>query len=185
MTQATAYGLAKATNPKATMEYWIPFGEDEPRPPAPTARPQRELLPGEVPEGQAPPPDPLQVEGLPLMKPPYGRITAINMNTCEKMWMVSNGDGPRNHPLLKDLNLPPLGNLGRPVALVTKTLLFVGDASNALFGGAGIAGPAKFRAYDKATGALICQMDFARRYDRRADDIYGQWPATHRAADWR
>jgi mono/diheme cytochrome c family protein len=43
--------------------------------------------------------------------------------------------------------------------LVTKTLLFLGDASNALFGRAGIGGPAKFRAYDKATGALIWQMD--------------------------
>jgi quinoprotein glucose dehydrogenase len=159
MTQATAYGLAKATNPKATMEYWVPFGEDEPRPPAPSARPQRELLPGEVPEGEVPPPDPLQIDGLPLMKPPYGRITAINMNTGEKLWMVPNGDGPRNHPLLKNLNLPPLGNIGRPVALVTKTLLFVGDASNALFGQAGIGGPAKFRAYDKATGAVVWQMD--------------------------
>ena len=93
------------------------------------------------------------------MKPPYGRITALDMNTGTKLWMVPNGDGPRNHPLLKDLNLPPLGNIGRPVALVTKTLLFLGDASNALFGRAGIAGPAKFRAYDKATGKLISQMD--------------------------
>jgi len=45
------------------------------------------------------------------------------------------------------------------VALVTKTLLFVGDASDALFGRAGIGGPAKFRAYDKATGAVVWQMD--------------------------
>ena len=93
------------------------------------------------------------------MKPPYGRITALDLNKGTKVWMVPNGDGPRNHPLLKDLNLPPLGNIGRPVALVTKTLLFVGDASNALYGRAGIGGPAKFRAYDKATGQLIWQMD--------------------------
>jgi len=160
MTQPTAYGLAKATNPKATMAYWVPFGEPEdPRPPAPAARPQRELLPGEVPDDYPQPPDPLRVDGLPLMKPPYGRITAIDMNTGTKVWMVPNGDGPRNHPLLKDLNLPPLGNLGRPVALVTKTLLFLGDASNALFGRAGIGGPAKFRAYDKASGQVIWQMD--------------------------
>ncbi len=93
------------------------------------------------------------------MKPPYGRITALDLNKGTKLWMVPNGDGPRNNPLLKDLNLPPLGNLGRPVALVTKTLLFLGDASNALYGRAGIAGPAKFRAYDKATGQLISQID--------------------------
>ncbi len=158
MTQPTAYGLAKTTTAKATMAYWVPFGEsEEPRPnPAP---PRRELLPGEEPNDYTVPPDPLKVDGLPLMKPPYGRITAIDMNTGTKLWMVPNGDGPRNHPLLKDLNLPPLGNLGRPVALVTKTLLFLGDASNALFGRAGIGGPAKFRAYDKATGNLIWQMD--------------------------
>ena len=101
----------------------------------------------------------LKIDGLPLMKPPYGRITALDMNKGTKLWTVANGDGPRNHPLLKDLNLPPLGNLGRPVALVTKTLLFLGDASNALYGRAGIAGPAKFRAYDKATGQLISQID--------------------------
>src|SRR5580704_12010453 len=106
MTQPTAYGLAKATNPKATMEYWVPFGEDEARPPAPPARPQRELLPGEVPDDYPEPPDPLKVDGLPLMKAPYGRITAIDMNTGTKVWMVPNGDGPRNNPLLKDLNLP-------------------------------------------------------------------------------
>ncbi|HTR37611.1 MAG TPA: PQQ-binding-like beta-propeller repeat protein [Bryobacteraceae bacterium] len=157
MTQPTAYGLAKATNPKATMAYWVPFGE--PDQPQPTTRRQRELLPGEVPDDYTEPPDPLKVDGLPLMKPPYGRITAIDMNTGSKLWMVPNGDGPRNNPLLKDLNLPPLGNLGRPVALVTKALLFLGDASNALFGRAGIAGPANFRAYDKATGAVIWQMD--------------------------
>ena len=158
MTQPTAYGLAKTTSPKATMAYWVPFGEPE-EPPATTARPQRKLLPGEEPNDYQIPPDPLKVDGLPLMKPPYGRITAIDMNTGTKVWMVANGDGPRNSPALKDLNLPPLGNLGRPVALVTKTLLFVGDASNALFGRAGIGGPAKFRAYDKASGNLIWQMD--------------------------
>jgi mono/diheme cytochrome c family protein len=117
------------------------------------------LLPGEEPENTTQPADPLKVDGLPLMKPPYGRVTAIDMNTGTKLWMVPNGDGPRNNPLLKNLNLPPLGNLGRPVALVTRTLLFLGDASDALFGRAGIAGPAQFRAYDKASGAVIWQMD--------------------------
>jgi len=75
------------------------------------------------------------------------------------MWMVPNGDGPRNHPLIKDLNLPPLGNIGRPAALLTKTLLFVGDSSSAVMGRAGISGPAKFRAYDKASGSLVTQLD--------------------------
>ena len=163
MTQPTAYGLKKTTDPKATMAYWVPFGADEQ--PAQQRQqnrtPRRELLPGEVAKNDNPGDETggLKIDGLPLMKPPYGRITALDLNKGTKLWTVANGDGPRNHPLLKNLNLPPLGNLGRPVALVTKTLLFLGDASNALYGRAGIAGPAKFRAYDKVTGELISQID--------------------------
>lgn len=153
MTQPTAYGLAKTTDPKATMAYWIPFGGGR------AERPRRELLPGEVPDVDYDPTGGLNIDGVPLMKPPYGRITSLDLNQGTKLWTVANGDGPRNHPRLKDLNLPPLGNIGRPVALVTKTLLFLGDASDALYGHAGIAGPAKFRAYDKATGQLISQID--------------------------
>jgi len=162
MTQPTAYGLKKTTDPKATMAYWIPFGADEEAARQQERnRPHRELLPGEVAKNDNDYDETggLKINGLPLMKPPYGRITALDLNKGTKLWTVANGDGPRNHPLLKDLNLPPLGNLGRPVALVTKTLLFLGDASNALYGRAGIAGPAKFRAYDKATGQLISQID--------------------------
>ena len=77
-----------------------------------------------VPGVRAYPPGP---QGLPLLKPPYGRITAIDLNTGEIAWTVANGDGPRDHPLLKALNLPPLGNPGRSSPLVTKSLLFVGE----------------------------------------------------------
>ena len=48
-------------------------------------------------------------DDLPLVKPPYGRITAIDMNSGEHLWMAPNGDGTRNHPRLRHLNLPPLG----------------------------------------------------------------------------
>jgi len=95
-------------------------------------------------------------EGLPLLKPPYGRLTALDMNKGEKLWTVANGDGPRNSPVLKSLNLPPLGTIGRPAALVTKTLLFLGEASD-VSAGAGVAGPAQFFAYDKASGARLWQ----------------------------
>jgi len=87
------------------------------------------------------------------LKPPYGRITALDLNSGEKLWMVANGDGPRDHPLLKDLHLPPLGTIGRPAPLLTRSLLFVGESSDALW--AGVPGPAKFRAYDKANGAVL------------------------------
>ena len=99
-------------------------------------------------------------QGLPLMKPPYGRITAIDLNKGETAWMVANGDGPRNHPLLKDLNLPPLGQAVRAAPLVTKTLLFVteGDQINVRTPPNG--GGRKFRAYDKATGKVLWETEF-------------------------
>ena len=62
--------------------------------------------------------------GLPLTKPPYGRMTAIDLNTGDHIWMVPIGEGPRNHPLLRDLDLPPLGWTFRNFPLLTQTLLF-------------------------------------------------------------
>jgi glucose dehydrogenase len=102
-------------------------------------------------------PGPAGLQGLPLLKPPYGRVTALDMNKGEKLWVIANGDGPRSHPLLQSLNLPPLGTTGRPVPLVTKTLLFLGESGDAVMGGAGIAGPAHFFAYDKTTGQKLWQ----------------------------
>jgi quinoprotein glucose dehydrogenase len=146
MSMPTVYQLRRNPNANSPMLY----GEGPP-PPQP-----------KLPNGQERPrqeyPD-LSVQGLPMIKPPYGRITAFDMNQGAKLWMVPNGDGPRDHPLLKNLNLPPLGNTGRPVALLTKTLLFVADSSSAVMGRAGVAGPAKLRAYDKASGKLLAQID--------------------------
>ncbi len=105
-------------------------------------------------------------QGLPLFKPPYGRITAINMNTGEHVWMVPNGDGPRDNPAIAHLNLGKLGVPGRPSPLLTKTLLFVGEGQTNQRGGGRIpadmpveiatnSGGFMFRAYDKATGDII------------------------------
>ncbi|HET7133020.1 MAG TPA: PQQ-binding-like beta-propeller repeat protein, partial [Gammaproteobacteria bacterium] len=90
--------------------------------------------------------------GLPLIKPPYGRITAIDMNTGEHRWMVPNGDTPdeiKNNPALKGVTLPPTGKPSKALLLVTKTLLFAGEG----YGGAPI-----LRAYDKATGKVIAEL---------------------------
>ena len=102
---------------------------------------------------------PLSIDGLPIVKPPYGRVTAYDMNKGDIAWVAANGDGPRNHPLVKDLNLPPLGNIGRPAPMLTKSLLFLADSSDAVMGQAGIAGPAKLRAFDKTTGKVIAEID--------------------------
>ncbi|GAA0334703.1 glucose/quinate/shikimate family membrane-bound PQQ-dependent dehydrogenase [Sphingomonas oligophenolica] len=91
-------------------------------------------------------------QGLPLFKPPYGRLVAIDLNKGELKWTVANGDGPRNHPALKGLNLPPLGEPGRVGPLVTKSLVFMGEGMTQSPPGAG---GKKFRAFDKATGRVV------------------------------
>src|SRR5207237_7517514 len=73
---------------------------------------------------------------LPINKPPYGTLTAIDLKTGDQRWQVPLGDSPsiRNHPLLRDLNLPPLGVAGAPGAIVTAGgLLFAGGGGNALY----------------------------------------------------
>ena len=65
------------------------------------------------------------IEGLPIFKPPWARLTAIDMNRGEVLWISPLGDGPQNHPLLQDLDLPPLGDhVDNQSVLVTKTLVF-------------------------------------------------------------
>lgn len=103
--------------------------------------------------------------GLPLFKPPYGRVTAIDMNTGEHVWMSPNGDGPRDHPAIAHLELGQLGWPGRPSPLLTKTLLFIGEGQTNLRRDGRMppdmpveiatnSGGPFFRAYDKMTGEI-------------------------------
>ncbi len=99
---------------------------------------------------------PVMPRGLPLWKPPYTRMTAIDMNTGEHAWMTPTGHGDRirNHPMLRDLDLPPVGgDAGRSGPLLTKTLLIHAVTT----GGTGN-GP-RLVAYDKATGAVVASLD--------------------------
>ena len=67
----------------------------------------------------------MTLDGLPLFKPPYSRMTAIDMHRGEILWTAPLGNGPRNHPLLQGLDLPPLGNRAMTTSvLVTKSLVF-------------------------------------------------------------
>jgi glucose dehydrogenase len=96
------------------------------------------------------------VRGLPLVKPPYGTISAIDLSKGEILWQVAHGETPavvRNHPDLKGLTIPRTGRLGTVGTLVTKTLLIAGEAG---FGPtpSGQRG-AMLRAYDKATGREV------------------------------
>lgn len=97
--------------------------------------------------------------GLPLMKPPYGRITAIDLNRGEHMWMVPNGDGPRDHPLLKSLKLPPLGHASRGAPLLTRTLLFAPDGDQVNVRTPEGGGGKKFRVLDKENGETVWETE--------------------------
>ena len=98
-------------------------------------------------------------QGLPLVKPPYGRITAYNMNTGDIVWQVANGDTYewiKTHPALKGLTIPPTGRADEGGIVVTKTLAFAGQGCGLFRGGGG--GGQMFRAYDKQTGAVIHEL---------------------------
>jgi quinoprotein glucose dehydrogenase len=98
-------------------------------------------------------------KGLPLFKPPYGRVTAINLNTGEHAWMTPNGDGARNRVneiIGNGIDVGPLG-AGGSGPLLTKTLLFVGQGASGR-GGAGRDGVSVLRAFDKATGKVVGEV---------------------------
>jgi quinoprotein glucose dehydrogenase len=137
-----------------------------------TARSDMDWINGQARDPNAPPPAPgaaagggggegggtaLTVQGLPLLKPPYGTITATDLNKGEIVWQTAHGDTPdaiKNHPLLKGLNIPRTGRAnGRIGVLVTKTLAIAGEPgfNTTPSGQRG----AMLRAYDKATGAEV------------------------------
>ena len=103
---------------------------------------------------------PTNAFGLPLIKPPYGRVTAINMNTGDHVWMQAIGGTPeniKNHKLLKGVTIPRTGRPGRTGIMVTKTLLWAGERGplDTVDGGQTVSW---FRSYDKATGAIVSEM---------------------------
>ena len=101
-------------------------------------------------------PGPVMSNGLPLWKPPYSRLTGIDMNTGDHIWMVPTGRGDRyrNHPILRALNLPPLGgDYAHTGVLLTRTLLFL-----CLTAGGTNDGP-RLVAYHKDFGAELASID--------------------------
>jgi quinoprotein glucose dehydrogenase len=96
--------------------------------------------------------------GLPLVKPPYSRVTAYDMNAGTIAWQIPVGDGPRSHPLLEDLDLPPLGG-GRGYPLLTPTLLFIAHRGGQLGGQSVQRQPPTLQAIDKATGKVISTIE--------------------------
>jgi len=94
--------------------------------------------------------------GLPSpFKPPYSTLVAIDLNKGETLWTFVNGNGARDHPAIKDLNLPPLGQGVRAGPLITKTLAFIGEGPDRRTG----MGGKMFRALDKPTGTVVWEME--------------------------
>src|SRR5262249_23744189 len=99
----------------------------------------------------------LTVEGLPIVKPPWGRITAIDLNKGEIVWQIAHGETPdevKNNPALKGVNIPRTGRIGPIGTLTTKTLVISGEGGGLITTPSGQRG-AMLRAYDKATGAEV------------------------------
>ena len=99
----------------------------------------------------------LNVQGLPLIKPPYSTISAINLDTGEIAWQIPHGDTPdavRNHPALKGMTIPRTGQSGYNIGtLVTRTLLIAGDGQVTTT--SDHPRGAMLRAYDKRTGNQV------------------------------
>jgi quinoprotein glucose dehydrogenase len=108
------------------------------------------------------------MQGVPLWKPPYGRITAIDLNTGDHWWMTPVGDLAQNNPVLRQLGLRSLGRAARGHLLLTKTLLIVGQEGSTHREGGPEMVPnfeihdPKLCAYDKATGKVVGEVALPR-----------------------
>ena len=114
-----------------------------------------------------------------MHKPPYSKITAIDMNTGEHAWEVSVGEASdqlKRHPALRNTDLSGVGGRGRAVMMVTKSLLFATEGSN---------GPPVLNAHDKATGVKLGTTELPAPGMYGDDDLHARGPTVHRGPDWR
>ena len=96
------------------------------------------------------------VKGLPLLKPPYGQISAIDLKTGTILWQTPHGDTAdniKNNPALKGINIGKTGRSGAAITLVTKTLVIAGEKGTVTMADGRVG--AMMRAYDKATGKEV------------------------------
>ena len=95
---------------------------------------------------------------LPLLKPPWGRITALDMNTGQKVWTIANDHTPSfvaEHPALEGVEVPRTGRPSRAGLLATRTLLFAGTGGGTM--SADVTG--LLRAHDKETGEILAEIE--------------------------
>ena len=114
-------------------------------------------------------------QGVPLWKPPYSRVTAIDLNTGDHRWMVPMGDLAHSNPALKQLGLRPLGRTARGHVVLTKTLLIIGQEGTTQREAQRESAPPgtvsvpnfeihepKLVAYDKTTGKVVSEVALPR-----------------------
>lgn len=144
-TNPTPIGLVRADPKRSDMDYVTGGGGGEGGGRGARGGPRRNIGP----------------RGLPLVKPPWGRITAIDLNSGDHLWMIANGDAPdyvKNDPALRGVDLSKAGKPERAPLMVTKTVLFAGDGSGQFAANPGAGGPI-FRVLNKKTGELIHEME--------------------------
>ena len=111
------------------------------------------------PPGVAPRDRTLSIRGLPLVKPPWGRISAIDLKTGDILWQIPHGETPdnvREHPDLEGVDVPRTGRIGRVGTLITRTLVIAGEGGT-FTTPSGERG-AMLRAYAKATGEEVGEV---------------------------
>jgi quinoprotein glucose dehydrogenase len=132
------------------------FGSASDAPKVSADQAKLEAILAENPQKPAGPPPPRSVDGLPLVKPPYGLLTAINLDTGDTLWQVPHGDTPdeiRNNPALRGLNIPKTGQQGTVGEVITKNLVVLGDPLYTTQ--PGHPRGAYLRAYDQKTGQQV------------------------------
>jgi quinoprotein glucose dehydrogenase len=148
-TDISALGLVPSPDAKISdMEYVQGTAGITPR--AGRAMGAPAAAPAPAPEGGEPV---LTIHGMPLLKPPYGRITAINLDKGEIVWQIAHGETPdaiKNNPALAGVKIPRTGSQGLVGTLTTKTLVIAGEGAISTTP-SGVRG-AMLRAYDKASG---------------------------------
>jgi quinoprotein glucose dehydrogenase len=157
-TAIAVLGMIPTPSPQfSDMEYVQGTAGKEPRSSSPMGAPPRPVPPGAAAQGEGGEGGAtLTVRGMPLLKPPYGRITAYDMDKGEIAWQVVHGETPdnvRNNPALKGVTIPRTGQAGLVGVLTTKTLVIAGEPmfTTTASGARG----AMLRAYDKATGKEV------------------------------
>jgi len=149
--QIGVYGLVPGTPERTDMRYVMGQPRDPNAAPPPKPTPGAGAAAGGEGGGAQ-----ITVQGLPLVKPPYGRITALDLNKGTKVWQIAHGETPdniRNHAALKGLTIPRTGRQGRIGVLVTKSLVIAGEGG--VFTGPDGRRGAMLRAYNKATGEEV------------------------------